>query len=256
MKNTDTVYGSFSSGFKESLLVDLCVSESGIQTGPFGSQLHQKDYVPFGTPIMTVEHLGENRIIHQDLPRVSDFDRDRLSKYTLRRGDIVFSRVGSVDRRGLVRESEEGWLFSGRCLRVRPDPTKIDPGYLSYFFGLATFKEYVRSIAVGATMPSLNTQILSSLPIIHPSMPEQRTIAHFLGTLDNKIELNRRMTETFEVMARALFKDWFVDFGPVRAKMDESRAVPANGGVVAIPRPSRWTRSWVLYPAGWEDEAH
>ena len=68
-------------------------------------------------------------------------------------------------------------------------------------------------------MPSLNTQLLSDLPIAHPPLPEQRAIAHVLGTLDDKIELNRRMNETLEAMARALFKDWFVDFGPVRAKM-------------------------------------
>ena len=111
MMGTGTVYGTFSSRFTESTLGNLCEKESGIQTGPFGSQLHQKDYVAEGTPIITVEHLGENRIIHQDLPRVSDYDRARLSKYALQTGDIVFSRVGSVDRRSLVRESEDGWLF-------------------------------------------------------------------------------------------------------------------------------------------------
>ena len=173
-----------------------------------------------GTPIITVEHLGENRIIHGELPSVSDYDRNRLSKYTLRQGDIVFSRVGSVDRRSLVRDAEEGWLFSGRCLRVRPDVNKIDPTYLSYFFGLSAFREHIRSIAVGATMPSLNTQILSNVPIVYPPLPEQRAIAHVLGTLDDKIELNRRINETLEEMARALFKSWFVDFDPVRAKIE------------------------------------
>ena len=215
-----TVYGTFSSRFTESDLGNLCEKESGIQTGPFGSQLHQKDYVAEGTPIITVEHLGENRIIHQDLPRVSDYDRGRLSKYALQTGDIVFSRVGSVDRRSLVRESEDGWLFSGRCLRVRPDQEKIDSGYLSYFLGLPAFREYIRSIAVGATMPSLNTSLLSDVTIYYPPLAEQRAIAHILGTLDDKIELNRRMNETLEEMARTIFQDWFVDFGPVRAKLE------------------------------------
>ena len=220
MMSTDTVYGTFSSRFTESNLGNLCEKESGIQTGPFGSQLHQKDYVAEGTPIITVEHLGENRIIHQDLPRVSDYDRARLSKYALQTGDIVFSRVGSVDRRSLVRESEDGWLFSGRCLRVRPDQEKIDSGYLSYFLGLPAFREYIRSIAVGATMPSLNTSLLSDVTIYYPPLPEQRAIAHILGALDDKIELNRQMTRTLEEMARAIFQDWFVDFGPVRAKLE------------------------------------
>ncbi len=216
----ETIYGRFSADSLVDSLSNLCVTRSGIQTGPFGSQLHQRDYVPVGTPIITVEHLGQNRITTQDLPYVSDCDRVRLSRYALQEGDIVFSRVGSVDRRALVRKEEEGWLFSGRCLRVRPDSRKIDSGYLSYFFGLATFQEYVRSIAVGATMPSLNTKILSDVPIVYPPLPTQRAIAHVLGTLDDKIELNRRMNETLESMARAIFQDWFVDFGPTRAKME------------------------------------
>ena len=216
----DSVYGKFPTHFGESTLADLCAKVGGVQTGPFGSQLHQRDYVAIGTPIITVEHLGDNRITSQETPNVSDHDRDRLSKYILQEGDILFSRVGSVDRRALVRRTEEGWLFSGRCLRVRPDQNRINPTYLSYFFGLPAFQEYMRSIAVGATMPSLNTKILKEVPILYPLPPEQRAIAHVLGTLDDKIELNRRMNETLEGMARALFKSWFVDFEPVRAKME------------------------------------
>ena len=220
MDTQQTVYGEFPAHFRVEILRNLCAGKNGIQTGPFGSQLHQRDYVPVGTPIITVEHLGENRILHESLPRVSDSDRGRLAKYLLQDGDIVFSRVGSVDRRTLVSGTEEGWLFSGRCLRVRPDPSKVDSQYLSYFLGLEVFREYIRSIAVGATMPSLNTRILSDIPIVLPDISEQKAIAHVLGTLDNKIELNRRMNRTLEEMARVIFQDWFVDFGPTRAKME------------------------------------
>ena len=119
-----------------------------------------------------------------------------------------------------MSSAEEGWLFSGRCLRVRPDPSKVDSQYLSYFLGLEVLREYIRSIAVGATMPSLNTRILSDIPIVLPHLSKQRAIAHVLGTLDDKIELNRRMNRNLEEMARAIFQDWFVDFGPTRAKME------------------------------------
>ncbi|MBA4422364.1 MAG: restriction endonuclease subunit S [Syntrophus sp. (in: bacteria)] len=208
-----------SAKFAKAPLADLCLPNVGIQTGPFGSQLHASDYVEYGTPIITVEHLGENRIIHSDLPRVTNKDGKRLSRYTLITGDIVFSRVGSVDRRAIVHPAENGWLFSGRCLRVRPDLKKIDPGFLSWFFGLPTFQEHIRQIAVGATMPSLNTKILGDVTIYYPpSLKEQQAIAHILGTLDDKIELNRKMNRTLEAMAQAVFKSWFVDFDPVRAK--------------------------------------
>jgi len=202
-----TPYGPFPAGYLECPLIALCVPEGGVQTGPFGSQLHKRDYVEVGTPIITVEHLGDNRILHDATPKVSDVDRDRLSRYQLRPGDIVFSRVGSVDRRALVSEEEAGWLFSGRCLRVRPNSELIDPTYLSYFFGLETFKEYVRSIAVGATMPSINTAILSNVPVIFPpSIHEQQAIASILKALDDKIELNRRMSETLEQLGRTEFE--------------------------------------------------
>ena len=210
-----TEYGLISSKLKSEKLAGLCVPKMGVQTGPFGSQLHKEDYVEVGTPIITVEHLGENRIRHTDTPYVSDHDKDRLSKYSLKEGDIVFSRVGSVDRRSLVRKAENGWLFSGRCLRVRVDKNKIDPSFLSYFFGYEGFKNYIKGIAVGATMPSINTKILSEIRIFYPPLEEQKAIAHTLGSLDDKIELNRQMNETLEAMAQALFKSWFVDFDPV-----------------------------------------
>lgn len=227
-----TEYGSIRSDFARDQLSDLCIEKVGVQTGPFGSQLHNEDYVKHGTPIITVEHLGENRILHQNTPCVSDADKERLSKYHLQTGDIVFSRVGSVDRRALVRESENGWLFSGRCLRVRVDKKKIDPVYLSYFFGLENFKQYIRSIAVGATMPSINTKILSDVPIYYPKIEEQKLIANLLYTLDEKIQLNRQFNQTLEEMAQAIFKSWFVDFEPVKAKVDGQN--PERAAMCAI----------------------
>ena len=78
----------------------------------------------------------------------------------------------------------------------------------------------MRGLNAGSALPNMNLGVLRSLPVRVPPLPEQRAIAHILGTLDDKIDLNRRMNETLEAMARALFKSWFVDFDPVRAKMD------------------------------------
>ena len=206
----ETIYGLIEDNRQIKFLKDIC-QEGGIQTGPFGSLLHKKDYQSTGTPIITVEHLGENRILHIDMPRVSDKDKKRLSRFVICNGDIIFSRVGSVDRRSLVREMEDGWLFSGRCLRVRPDQSQVDSRYLSWFFGLEAFKEYIRKIAFGVTMPSLNTKILSNIPIILPPLPEQRAIAEVLSSLDDKIELNRRMNRTLEQLAQAIYKHMFIE---------------------------------------------
>ena len=181
-----------------------------VQTGPFGSQLHMSDYVKEGTPIITVEHFGENKLIHKNLPLVSLEDKKRLIKYTLKEGDIVFSRVGSVDRRAYITDSEDGWMFSGRCLRVRPHKHKVNGKYLSYYFGQKSFKEYIKSVAVGATMPSINTDILSTSEIILPPIKEQEAIAEVLSSLDDKIDLLHRNNKTLEQLAEILFKQWFV----------------------------------------------
>lgn len=181
-----------------------------VQTGPLGSQLHMSDYQNEGTPIITVEHLGDNRIIHNNLPLVGDEDKNRLRKYVLSEGDIVFSRVGSVDRRAYVSAKEDGWMFSGRCLRVRPSQ-KADAKFLSYYFGLEDFKETIRRIAVGATMPSINTTILSNVVVPLPPIDTQRRIASILSSLDDKIDLLHRENATLEQMAETLFRQWFVE---------------------------------------------
>lgn len=197
--------------WKEYKLGDI----ANIQTGPFGSQLHNEDYVDIGTPIVTVEHLGKRKFTKQNLPMVSDSDKNRLSKYILKEGDIVFSRVGSVDRCSFVSKDEEGWLFSGRCLRVRCSEIS-NPLFVYYYFCTSYIRQYVKNIAVGATMPSINTGLLSQLPIILPSLPTQQKIANILSSLDDKIEVNRRINEQLEELAGALFKSWFVDFEPFK----------------------------------------
>lgn len=184
-----------------------------IQTGPFGSQLHKEDYVETGTPIVTVEHLGNRVFTEQNLPRVSDSDKARLIKYTLSTGDIVFSRVGSVDRCSYVDKSHDGWMFSGRCLRVRPTEL-VDSLYLYYYFCLEETKQFVRNIAVGATMPSINTKLLGEVEIALPDLNNQKRIAAVLSSLDDKIENNQKLNDNLMQQAVTIFKSWFVEYSP------------------------------------------
>ena len=186
---------------------------AAIQTGPFGSQLHKKDYVVHGTPVVTVEHLGNRKFTEQNLPCVSDKDKERLKKYILKTGDIVFSRVGSVDRCSYVSAEYEGWLFSGRCLRVRPCE-KLNPEYLYYFFSLEETKQFVRNIATGATMPSINTKFMGEIPIRVPSLETQNKIASILWMIDDKIELNEKINKNLLEQIQLLCRSWLVDYAP------------------------------------------
>jgi type I restriction enzyme S subunit len=195
------------SNFKKFFLKDI----SNSQTGPFGTQLHKEDYVSDGTPIVTVEHLGEISFNLENLPMVSDKDKERLSKYVLKEGDIVFSRVGSVDRCTYVSKKEDGWLFSGRCIRVRVNE-KADARYVSFYFRQKYFKEMMRNISVGAIMSSLNTSLMDNLPIFLPSKIIQQKIAAVLSSLDSKIALNNCINTELEAMAKTLYDYWFVQF--------------------------------------------
>ncbi len=181
-----------------------------VQTGPFGSQLKNEQYITGGTPVITVEHINNFRIDDFDYPSITDEDKERLSKYLLKAGDIVFTRVGSVDLSAFVQPHQDGWMFSSRMLRVRPNDT-IDARFLSYFFQQKRFRQYILNIAVGATMPSINTGILKGLPISYPPIPEQKDIASVLSSLDDKIDLLHRQNKTLEAMAETLFREWFVE---------------------------------------------
>ncbi len=158
---------------------------ANIKTGPFGSSLHERDYVDDGTPIITVEHLSDIGIVHENLPMVSNFDRTRLNTYELQLNDIVFSRVGSVDRNSLITKKENGWLFSGRLLRIRVNYKSVSPSFLSYYLNQEPTKQRIRSVAVGQTMASLNTRILNNFQIAYPpTLAEQTAIANALTDAD------------------------------------------------------------------------
>lgn len=197
------------------------------QTGPFGSQLHEADYVEKGTPIVTVEHLGEIGFTTQNLPFVSQKDTERLSKFLLEEGDIVFSRVGSIDRSVYVKKEQEGWMFSGRCLRVRCDKSKINPRYLSFYFKLADFKKMMLNISVGATMPSLNTKLMDSIPLNLPSREIQDKIASLLDSIDSKIENNNKINVELELMAKTIYDYWFLQF---EFPNDDGKPYKSSGG--------------------------
>lgn len=171
----------------EKWIVSTIGSIADVKTGPFGSALHAEDYVQDGTPIITVEHLGETGLTRQNLPKVSEEDRHRLSAYSMQEGDIVFSRVGSVDRNAYVTASENGWLFSGRILRIRAKSEKLSTQYLGYYFKSEDTKERIRNVAVGQTMASLNTKLMNAFKVVLPTVEEQKNIAALLSNMDTLI---------------------------------------------------------------------
>jgi len=244
--------GEIPAHWESTTLGEICRRGGGsIQTGPFGSQLHASDYVPVGIPSVMPTNIGDNRIIEEGIVRIAEKDANRLSEHRLRKGDIVYSRRGNVEKRALIREREDGWFCGTGCLKVRLGNGIVDPLFASLFLGHPAIKEWIVRHAVGATMPNLNTAIMNSVPFALPPLAEQKAIAAVLGALDDKIELNRRMNATLEAMARALFQSWFVDFDPVRAKLDGRKPTGLDEATAAL-FPDSFQDSEVGHiPTGW-----
>lgn len=194
---------------------------SEIKTGPFGSALHAKDYVVSGTPIITTEHFktGELPLYKAELPQVSNEDYKRLKSYRLKHGDLVFSRVGSVDINALVTEAQSGWLFSGRVLRVRPIKN-VDGSYLHYLLDTTLVKNDILSRAVGQTMPSINTEILKNT-LIHSStdVREQKKIGLFFKNLDDTISLHQQELDTLKQTKQGFLQKMFPKNGEIAPKI-------------------------------------
>ena len=185
---------------------------SEIKTGPFGSTLHADDYVSDGTPIITTEHFKTGALPRSKngLPQVSDSDYKRLTAYTLDDGDIVFSRVGSVDINALITPFQSNWLFSGRVLRVRPQ-TDISSKFLHTRLETESIKTDIRTRAVGQTMPSINTEILKITPLVLPSSAaEQEQIGSYFAALDHLITLHQRELEKLQNIKKSMLEKMFV----------------------------------------------
>ena len=203
---------------------------SEIKTGPFGSTLHADDYVSEGVPIITTEHFKTGSLPQSasGLPQVSEVDYKRLSAYTLNNGDIVFSRVGSVDINALVTPFQRNWLFSGRVLRVRPG-IDVLPQFLHTRLETESIRNDICERAVGQTMPSINTEILKATQLVLPtSMAEQKQIGLYFAKLDHLITLHQRKYDKLQVLKKAMLEKMF----------------PKNGSSVPEIRFKGFTDAW------------
>ena len=148
-------------------------------------------------------------------------DESTIEKYRLYDGDIVIARTGASTGSSLYVKSPPLAVFASYLVRLRSKP-EFDARYISYYLKSEEFWDFIHGVLGDkSAQPNASASTMTSAPFSAPkALAEQQAIAHVLGTLDDKIELNRRMNETLEEIARALFKSWFVEFDPVRAKID------------------------------------
>ena len=224
----------------------------------------KKEYHGRGVKIVNMGELFANpRLRDVDMRRV-ELSESEQRRFTIRAGDLLFARRSLVAEGAgkctVVLETNEPTAFESSIIRARPDPARADSLFLYYYFNSPTGLHSLDTIRRQVAVAGITGTDLAQLPVEVPPLSEQRAIAHVLGTLDDKVELNRRMNDTLEQMARALFKAWFVDFEPVRAKMEgrwrRGESLPGLPADLYDLFPDRLVDSELGdIPEGWEVKA-
>ncbi len=242
----------------EVLLEDIAAPiRNALVGGPFGSDLVQSDYSPTGVPVIRGENLSGRRWVGGDFVFVPPTKAAKLTANTAGALDIIFTQRGANHYRQVAvvpPGSTSRFVISQSQMKLTVDLAKADPLFVYYVFRSPTQQAYLQRNAIQTGVPHTNLSILRKVPLRLPPLSTQRAIAHILGALDDKIELNRQMNETLETMPRALFKSWIVDFDPVRAK--------AEGRDPGLPKPladlfpnSLEDSELAEIPNGWEVKA-
>ncbi len=196
-------------------------SEVYLETGPFA--------------LIRSQNIHNDGFHHDGLAYISEEQARELSNVEVLRDDVLLNITGDSVAR--VCQVDNGVLparVNQHVAIVRPDRDRLDPRFLRYFLVSPDMQSKLLSWAgSGGTRNALTKSMIESFDVYAPEdTAEQRAIAHILGTLDDKIELNRQMSETLEAMARALFKSWFVEFN---GTADETDGMPARAAVMSAP---------------------
>jgi type I restriction enzyme S subunit len=190
--------------------------KSSCVAGPFGSNISSKYFVPQGVPVIRGSNLRDD--LTPFVPEGFVFvSADRAKEYPaqhVRGGDLVFTCWGTVGQVGLIPDHGPfpEYIISNKQLKLRPDPTRAHSRYLFYYFACPAMVQHVRSRAIGAAVPGINLGILKALPVVLPPLAAQRRIVEVLGTYDDLIDNCERRIRVLDEMARALYREWFVDF--------------------------------------------
>jgi type I restriction enzyme, S subunit len=254
---------------KEYFITDLYTVSSGLSKPA-------KDFGE-GYPFVSFVDVMYNCFLPNELSQLVKSTESERRKCSVKRGDVFLTRTSeTMDALGMSSVAKKDYpeaTFNGFTKRLRPNSdSPAHPEYVAYFLRTPQFRNEMMAFSTMSTRASLNNDMIGRLKITLPSLKEQRAIAHILGSLDDKIELNRRMNATLEGMAQALFKSWFVDFDPVidnaivagnpipeelADRAEVRRAALANGTAnreAAKPFPAAFQHTeelgWI--PEGWK----
>ncbi|MBN1608484.1 MAG: restriction endonuclease subunit S [Polyangiaceae bacterium] len=227
---------------------------AGILTINDGYRMRNAELGSTGTPFVRGGDIGHGWIDHKTVDHIRPEFSERIATKLTKPWDVAFITKGTVGRVGILRPEQPPVVFAPQVAYWRSlDHERLDPRFIYYLLSGAEFQARLDADKTHGAMVADYVSI-SQQHDFRLSLPEiraQRAIAHILGTLDDKVELNRRMNATLEAMARALFKSWFVDFDPVRAKA-EGRVPSGMDAETAELFPSEFVESELgRIPKGW-----
>jgi len=186
------------------------IEGGSVQTGPFGSQLHESDYKEIGIPVIMPKDIIDDKLDLSGIAYISDDDAKRLSQHIVRKNDIVCPRRGEIGKRIIIDDKSVGAFCGTGCIRLRGTGSLLNQLFLFNYLKQPRVVKWIENQAIGATMMNLNTSILKSIPIKFPPLPIQTKIASILSSYDELIENNNQRIKLLEQMAEEIYKEWFV----------------------------------------------
>lgn len=222
------------SDFKEYKVSEIALDvPHAMSTGPFGSAISSKFFQDKGVPVIRGGNLStniSNRMSDDGLAFISEEKANEFKRSTVKSGDLVFTCWGTINQVGLINDdlTFSEYIISNKQMKLTPDPEKADYLFLYYLFSSPLKQSEILNNGIGAAVPGFNLGQLKNHVVNLPVVAEQKRIASVLNSFDNKIRLNNETNQTLEQIAQAIFKSWFVDFEPTKAKIAAREALLAD----------------------------
>ena len=218
-----------------------------------GYAFKSSDWKDSGIPVVKIANVKGGRLEMSGCSFVDESIASEAGEFQLTTGDILVAMTGYIGDVARVRKTDLPCVLNQRVgkFSVR-DAKRLDADFLYTFLAWAETRQTIEGLGYGSAQPNVSPSLIHKVEMPLPPLAEQKAIAAVLGELDDKIELNRRMNATLEAMARALFQSWFVDFDPVRAKLDGRKPIGLDPATAALFPDSFQESSLGPIPHGWE----
>ncbi|MFV1917652.1 MAG: restriction endonuclease subunit S, partial [Patescibacteria group bacterium] len=224
-----------------STLGDIVQKHGGlVQTGPFGSQLHESDYQENGVPVVMPTDINNGRIDVSAIARISEVKASQLHRHKLKVNMIVYPRRGEITKCAFVQLSQDGFICGTGCIKIELPDDIIYPEFFCYYLNTREVTGWLMNNAVGSTMLNLSTSIFKRIQVPDIAFTTQKNISGILSNYVQLIDTNRRRIQLLEELARLLFREWFVYFRfPLRLRSGQTghEKVKIVGGV-----PEGWKK--------------